>query len=139
MACPPAAAIPMHKGKRRFSRSFRDAFRGIGRCLRAERNMRVHLGAAAAVVLVGACLRVSGAEWACLLLAMGMVTAAEALNTAIERLCDFVEEGQNPQIGMIKDIAAGGVLLAALFAAAVGAVVFLPRILGCVEALQRYV
>ena len=97
------------------------------------------LGAAAAAALAAACLRVSGAEWACLLLAMGMVTAAEALNTAIERLCDFVEEGRNPQIGMIKDIAAGAVLLAALFAAAVGAAVFLPRILGCVEALQRYV
>ena len=42
-------------------------------------------------------------------------------------------------IGKIKDIAAGAVLLAAVFAAAVGAVVFLPRLLGCIEMLQRYI
>lgn len=129
----------MRDRKRRFFDSFRDASRGIGRCLRAERNMRVHLGAAAAVVLAAACFRVSRAEWACLLLTMGMVMAAEAMNTAIERLCDFVKEDHDPKIGIIKDIAAGGVLLAAVFAAAVGAVVFLPPVLRCISALQRYI
>ena len=101
--------------------------------------MRVHLGACVLVVLLAAWLGVGRAEWACLLLAMGMVTAAEAVNTAIEGLCDFIEEGHNAQIGKIKDIAAGAVLLAAVFAAAVGAVVFLPRLLVCIEMLQRYI
>lgn len=101
--------------------------------------MRVHLGACVLVVLLAAWLGVGRAEWACLLLAMGMVTAAEAVNTAIEGLCDFIEEGHNAQIGKIKDIAAGAVLLAAVFAAAVGAVVFLSRLLGCIEMLQRYI
>ncbi|NBI17336.1 diacylglycerol kinase family protein [Neglecta sp. X4] len=125
--------------QRRFFHSFRDAGRGIGSCLRTERNMRVHLGACVLVVLLAAWLGVGREEWACLLLAMGMVTAAEAVNTAIEGLCDFIEEGHNAQIGKIKDIAAGAVLLAAVFAAAVGAVVFLPRLLGCIEMLQRYI
>ncbi len=101
--------------------------------------MRVHLGACVLVVLLAAWLGVGREEWACLLLAMGMVTAAEAVNTAIEGLCDFIEEGHNARIGKIKDIAAGAVLLAAVFAAAVGAVVFLPRLLGCIEMLQRYI
>ena len=101
--------------------------------------MRVHLGACVLVVLLAAWLGVGRAEWACLLLAMGMVTAAEAVNTAIEGLCDFIEEGHNARIGKIKDIAAGAVLLAAVFAAAVGAVVFLPRLLGYIEMLQRYI
>lgn len=99
--------------------------------------MRIHLGAAAAVTVAGACLGVGRGEWACLLLAMGMVVAAEALNTAVERLCDFVEEGHNAQIGLIKDIAAGGVLLAAVFAAAVGAVVFLPPVFERIAMLSR--
>ena len=55
--------------------------------------MRVHLGACVLVVLLAAWLGVGREEWACLLLAMGMVTAAEAVNTAIEGLCDFIEEG----------------------------------------------
>ena len=70
---------------------------------------------------------------------MGMVTAAEAMNTAVERLCDFIEEGHNPRIGIIKDIAAGAVLLAAVFAAAVGIVVFLPPVLDGLRALQRHI
>lgn len=127
------------QGKRTFQDSFRDAFRGIGRCLRHERNMRVHLAAVAAVAIAAACLGVGRAEWACLLLAMGMVTAAEAMNTAIERLCDFIKEERDPKIGVIKDIAAGGVLLAAVFAAAVGAAVFLPHILGGVSRIQQYI
>ena len=49
--------------------------------------MRVHLGACVLVVLLAAWLGVGREEWACLLLAMGMVTAAEAVNTAIEGLC----------------------------------------------------
>lgn len=129
----------MRKQKRRFFDSFRDAGRGIAACLKTERNMRVHLVAAAAVVVAAACLGVSWGEWACLLLAMGMVTAAEAMNTAVERLCDFIEEGHNPRIGIIKDIAAGAVLLAAVFAAAVGIVVFLPPVLDGLRALQRHI
>lgn len=101
--------------------------------------MRVHLAAAVAVAAAAACLGVSRAEWACLLLAAGMVTAAEAMNTAIERLCDFVKEERDPKIGLVKDIAAGGVLLSAIFAAAVGAVVFLPPVLECISSLQRYI
>ena len=101
--------------------------------------MRVHLGACVLVVLLAAWLGVGREEWACLLLAMGMVTAAEAVNTAIEGLCDFIEEGHNLRIGIIKDIAAGAVLLAAVFAAAVGIVVFLPPVLDCIEMLQRYI
>ncbi len=119
--------------KRTFFDSFRDAFRGIGRCLKAERNMRVHFAVAAAVAVLALCLKVSGGELACLLLAMGMVMAAEAMNTAVERLCDFVEESHNDRIGMIKDIAAGAVLLSAIFAAAVGVVVFLPHFIELIQ------
>ena len=129
----------MRKSRRTLLDSFRDAFRGIRHCLRAERNMRVHLAATVAVILLAVCLRVSRGELACLLLAIGMVTAAEAMNTAVERLCDFVEEKHNPRIGIIKDMAAGGVLLAAIFAAAMGATIFLPPVFEWISVLQRYI
>jgi diacylglycerol kinase (ATP) len=39
----------------------------------------------------------------------GVVLVAEILNTAIERLCDFVEPTRNERIKIIKDVAAAGV------------------------------
>ena len=41
-----------------------------------------------------------------ILLAMGLVLVAELFNSAIEVLCDFVEEQHNDKIRVIKDIAA---------------------------------
>ena len=52
---------------------------------------------------------------ALILLATGLVVAAELFNTAIEALCDFIETRHNEKIGIIKDIAAaatGMVILA---------------------------
>jgi diacylglycerol kinase (ATP) len=63
-----------------------------------------------------------------LALAMGMVWAAEALNTAIEYLSDHVCTEHHERIGRVKDLAAGGVLLAAIAAMVVGGIVFLPRV-----------
>lgn len=101
--------------------------------------MRVHVLAAVLVTALALCLGVSGGELACLLLAMGMVMAAEAMNTAVERLCDFAQKSPNQLIGTIKDIAAGSVLLSAVFAAAAGAVVFLPRLFRLAEYIQRII
>ena len=115
----------MHKGnaQRGMLASFQDALRGISSCLSTERHMRIHLAACVFVLFLGVALPLTRGERACLLLAMGAVTAAEAMNTAVERLCDFVQKRRSPLIGAVKDIAAGSVLLAALFAAGVGAVV----------------
>ena len=84
--------------------SFRDAARGFFHTVKTERNMRIHLTAAVYV----------------LLLTIAMVIAAEAFNTAIEMLCDYAQKSYNPLIGKTKDIAAGAVLVCAVFAAFVG-------------------
>jgi len=127
------------EGKRTLADSFRDASRGIRHCLQTERNMRVHVLAAVLVTVLALCLGVSRGEFACLLLAMGMVMAAEAMNTAVERLCDFIQKSPNQLIGTIKDIAAGSVLLAAVFAAAVGVAVFLPHLFRLIQFIQRII
>lgn len=87
--------------------------------------MRIHGLACGYVVFFALKMGVSREELACLLLAMGMVTAAEALNTSVEKLCDFSEPRRNEKIGRVKDIAAGGVLFSALFAALAGCTVLL--------------
>lgn len=87
--------------------------------------MRIHIAACGYVVFFALKIGVSRGELACLFLAMGAVTCAEALNTSVEKLCDYVENRHNRQIGLVKDLAAGGVVLSAFFAALVGAAVLL--------------
>jgi diacylglycerol kinase (ATP) len=109
--------------KRRLWHSFADAFRGIGAGIRTERNMRIHVTACVFVLYFAAQLSLSRGEMACLLLAIGMVMAAELLNTAVEKLCDFNQKNRNRYIRVIKDMAAGGVLVAAVAALLVGVVI----------------
>ncbi len=85
--------------------------------------MRIHLTACAFVLYFASQLSLSRGEMACLLLAIGMVMSAELLNTAVEKLCDFNQKSQNRYIRVIKDMAAGAVLLAAVAALLVGVVI----------------
>lgn len=113
---------------RDFLQSFVYAARGIATLFVRERNARVHLVAAVAVVAAGAFWRIELWEWCAVAIAIAMVTAAEALNTAIETLLDRLHADRDSEIGRAKDLASGGVLLAALGAAVVGVVIFGPRL-----------
>jgi diacylglycerol kinase len=106
----------------RLGRSFGYALRGIW-VARRGRNMRIHLVAAGAVGLLAALRGLSGARLGLLALTIGAVLAAELLNTAIERVCDFMCEGPDPRIRDIKDLSAGAVLVVALAAVVVAAAV----------------
>ncbi len=117
-----------HDGARGWLSAFGDALRGIRSLLARQRHARVHAVAAILVVAAGARLNLSRGEWIAVALCIGLVFAAEALNSAIEELADAVHPDQHPGIGRAKDVAAGGVLLAAIAAAAVGLIIFLPRL-----------
>lgn len=106
-----------------FLLSFRWAFRGIGIAMR-QRNFRIHLAALVTVSTLGALVGLSRAEWLAIALAAGLVISAEAMNTAVELVCDAVTRDRNPVIGQAKDVAAGAVLLAAVCACVVGGIVF---------------
>lgn len=108
-------------------RSFRFAFRGVRVLFREEHNAWVHLFATLLVIAAGFFFRISLTEWALVAFAIGLVFAAEILNSALERVCDIVQPEQDKRIGDIKDLCAAGVLLCALAAAAIGLLVFLPK------------
>ncbi len=109
--------------------SFRDAFRGVWDCLKSERNMRVHLTACVYVLFFSSRLELTRGEMACLALTIGGVMAMETMNTAVEKLCDFNQKHLNPRIRVVKDLAAGAVLLCALAAVLVGVVIlFRPQL-----------
>jgi diacylglycerol kinase (ATP) len=118
----------------RRAQSFRFAWRGLVAVARTQHNAWIHGGATVAILAAGLALRLNVGEWAPLVLAMAAVWAAEAFNTAIEVLGDAVAADDHPLVGRAKDVAAGGVLVAAVGAVAVGLLVLVPRAL---EALGR--
>lgn len=108
----------------KFFKSFYYAGRGIVTAL-GGRNFRFHICAAAFVIYFAARFYSFTAErWAILILACSAVMALEAVNTGIEKLADKVTEENSHRIKLAKDCAAGGVLIAALGAVAVGVVLF---------------
>ena len=114
---------------RRFLESFVHAGRGLADGVRGCRNMQVMLGAAAVAVALGLVLGLTSGQWAAVALATGLVLAVELLNTAGERLVDVLCPQHDPRYGRVKDLLAAASLVAALAAAAVGLLVYLPALL----------
>lgn len=108
-------------------KSFAYAFAGIASLLRAEHNARIHLAATVAVIAAGLWFGVGAGDWTALVIAITLVWMAEAVNTAFEALCDVASPEFHPQVKQAKDVAAAAVLIAAVGAAAVGLIVFLPH------------
>jgi len=93
-----------------------------------QHNSRVHLLATALVLVLGLILSISSVQWILLLLLIAQVWVAEALNSAVEYLCDKVTLEHDPLIGKAKDVAAAGVLIASAIAAIGGLMLFVPLI-----------
>lgn len=108
----------------RFFKSFRYAFRGIVYCINNERNMRFHTVAALYVLVFSFFFSFSRVEYGLLFLAVAGVMAAELFNTVAEELSDLAASSFHPVVRIVKDMAAGGVLVCALFAAGVGVCLF---------------
>lgn len=111
-----------------FLMSFVHAFRGIAAGLATQRNLRLHAAASFAVIAAGFLATLAAWEWAAIVLAMAIVWAAELLNTALEALTDLASPEIHPLARRAKDAAAGAVLAAAIGAAAIGLIVFLPHL-----------
>lgn len=107
--------------------SFKYAAKGVGLAA-AEPNFRIHAAAAAAAASLGFWLGLSALEWCAVLLCFAAVMSAEAMNSAVERLTDLVSPGLHEPAGRVKDLSAGAVLIAAAVAAAVGCIIFLPKL-----------
>lgn len=109
--------------------SFGFAFRGLRALVAGEPNARIHLLATVVAVGLGATLRLTPLEWCAVVAAIALVWVAEALNTAVEAICDLVHPEPHPLVARAKDVAAAGVLCAAVGAAVIGTLVFGARLL----------
>ena len=117
----------------RLAKSFRCAFAGIAALFRTQANARIHLVVTALAIAAGWFFRISPGEWIAIVLSIGSVLAAEAMNSALEFLADATHPDPHPLVGRAKDIAAAAVLILAGTAVTVGAIVFVPRVLALLD------
>lgn len=113
----------------RFIDSVNCAIEGIIYTARTQKHMRRHFIAALVLLLTVLLLRVPPLEFTLLVISVCFVLCAELLNTAIEVIVDMVSPEFHPLAKTAKDVAAGGVLVAAIGAAVMGYLILFQYIL----------
>jgi len=109
-------------------KSFRYTFRGAFLLLKTEHSIMVQATICAVFVLIGIWIGLSRVEWIMQLFAIGLILTAESLNTAIEKLCDFVHPDYHEKIGFIKDISSGAMTFAVVASLLISLLIYYPYI-----------
>lgn len=104
------------------------AFKGAVLLLRTEASIKIQFWIAVIMTIIGFVLNISATEWILQCLAIALIMSIEAVNTAIEKIADFIHPEHHKKIGFIKDIAAGAVFIASVFAVIIGFIIYLPKI-----------
>lgn len=103
------------------------SFRGIWILIRTESSIKIQLFVAVLATILGFYFDLTSTEWMLQFLVIGLVLVAEALNTAIEKLADFVHPDFHKKIGLIKDIGAGAAGIAAIISLIIAGFIYLPK------------
>ena len=103
------------------------ALKGAIKLATTEHSVMVQSTIALLLIGAGFYFKISREEWMFQTLAIGLVLSIEGLNTAVEKVADFIHPEFHERIGFIKDIAAGAVFFAALTAIAIGCFIYIPK------------
>lgn len=115
--------------------SFKYAFNGLRLLFQTQIHGKFHLFFAVFVLIAGVFFNISTTEWCFVVLSVTLVIAAEAFNTALEKLTDLVSPDYHELAGHAKDLAAGAVLMCALGSVVIGFIIFLPKLLDYLQLL----
>ena len=110
--------------KRTIADSFNAAIEGIIYTIKTQRNMRLHFLFAILIILVSIFLQLEKIELLVICSAVALVLICEMFNTAIEKIIDLITPDFHPLARIIKDVAAGCVLISTIFAVIAGYLVF---------------
>lgn len=105
------------------------AVKGAVKLVTTEHSVMVQFSIGILMTLAGFYCNITRTEWLFQTLAIGFVMSIEGLNTAVEKIADFIHPNYHERIGFIKDIAAGAVLFAAITAIAIGLIIYVPKFL----------
>jgi diacylglycerol kinase (ATP) len=103
------------------------ALKGAIYLLKTEASIQTQALIALVMTGLGFYYNISTNEWIAQCFAIGMVMGLEGMNSAIEEICDFIHPDYHKRIGVVKDIAAGGVFLAAIIAMIIGGLIYFPK------------
>jgi diacylglycerol kinase (ATP) len=102
------------------------AVKGAFKLATTEHSVMVQLSIALTLIVAGFYFGITKEEWLIQTLATGLVLGIEGINTAVEKIADFIHPDYHKKIGFIKDIAAGAVFFAALTAITIGCIIYIP-------------
>lgn len=105
------------------------AFKGAVKLITTEHSVMVQSSLAVLLIIAGFYFEIDRYEWMLQTLAIGLVLSIEGLNTAVEKMADFIHPNYHERIGFIKDIAAGAVFFAAIMAIIIGLIIYVPKFL----------
>lgn len=103
------------------------AAKGFWILITSENSIIAQIIIAITVTIIGFIMQISATEWLFQIFAIALVLVAESLNTAIEKIADFIHPEYHKQIGHIKDISAGAAFFAAIFAVIIGLIIYIPK------------
>lgn len=119
------------KGKKLKSKnvfhSFKYAFSGLKYGIINTKNLHIDFVVALLVIICGFIFQISIVEWLIVLLCFGVVMSLELMNTALEEVVNLASPDIHPLAKVSKDVAAGSVLVSALFSAVIGLIIFIPK------------
>jgi diacylglycerol kinase (ATP) len=104
------------------------ALKGAIKLITTEHSVMVQSSIGLLMIIAGFYFHISHEEWLIQTLAIGIVLGIEGLNTAVEKVADFIHPEYHERIGFIKDIAAGAVFFAAMTAIAIGCIIYIPYV-----------
>ncbi|HEU4788489.1 MAG TPA: diacylglycerol kinase family protein [Flavobacterium sp.] len=110
-------------------KSVKFAFLGAVKLITTEHSIMVQFSIGILMTIAGFYFHISTTEWLFQTMAIGLIMSVEGLNTAVEKIADFIHPNYHERIGFIKDIAAGAVFFAALTAIAIGLIIYIPKFL----------
>ena len=105
------------------------ALRGAWLLIRTESSIQIQIVIAVVMTVAGFVFNLSVIEWIVQILAISLVLGVEGINTAIEKMSDFVHPEFNEKIGFIKDVSAGAVMFVSIGATIIGLLIYLPKII----------
>jgi diacylglycerol kinase (ATP) len=103
------------------------AAKGFWILITSEKSIIAQVFIGVFITIFGFIMNISATEWLFQIFAIGLVLVAESLNTAIEKIADFIHPEYHKQIGHIKDVSAGAAFFAAIFAIIIGLIIYIPK------------
>jgi len=104
------------------------ALQGIKQFISRDRNGKIQIAFGATAIILGFTVSLTPFQWLLVLFCIGLVISLEMINSAIERYCDLVTTDFHPGIKVIKDVAAGAVLVASITSLIIGLIIFIPAL-----------